>query len=539
MPGARRWRTRCEWLVPACAIASVVPLYCARHLPMADLPEHIATIATLRHYWDPAWRSMEYFSLAGAWETQYWLYDVVGALVAVVLGSAERANLFLLTLGGLGYTYGLSALLRALGRDARLAVMGGPLFWGLSLTVGLVNYVVSVPVVLFALAMVARQAHRPTRRRDVVLSILAMAIFYLHASSFVVLVLAALALTALLPRPRGLGVAVAACLRWSLHLSRRMVWLLPCVVSALVVACARVARGDHESADIGFQSKGFLLRNLPVWLFDLWRDRIDDVLGWTAIAVVALVWLTQRRVDAPLATRRRRAAGALFLLAVALYFFFPGRIGVYAFLLDLRLAVYVGAFAIPMLRPRAGLLGTIPVAALAATSMGLSIHTATQVRAFEVDEVGHFDDLLRAMPTGSRLVMLNFQRQSIHSNVDPFAYFGSYYRARYGGISAFSFSEVPHWPVRYRPRWKPPMPLTWGDACGYRNSRDGEFFEMVLTHGEHVPFASVSGPGPTWELVGATRAWRLYRKVPGVRNASPVEEDLGPCAADRDAVSTR
>ncbi len=508
---------------------------------MADLPEHVATIATLRHYWDPAWRSMEYFSLAGAWETQYWLYDVLGALAAVVLGSAERANLFLLTLGGLGYTYGLSALLRTLGRDARLAVMGGPLFWGLSLTVGLVNYVVSVPVVLFALAVVAHQASRRARGRDVLLALLALAIFYLHASSFVILVLAAIALTVLLRRPtlaRAGARSVGAWLRWGTDLARRLLWLAPCAVSGLAVSLARVARGDHESADIGFQSKSFLLRNLPVWLFNLWRDRIDDVLGWSAIALVGLVWLTQRRVSAPLANRRRRAAGALFLLALALYFFFPGRIGVYAFLLDLRLAVYVGAFAIPMLRPRAGLLGTLPVAALAATSMGLSIHTAAEVHAFEVDEVGHFDDLLRAMPTGSRLVMLNFQRQSIHSNVDPFAYFGSYYRARYGGISAFSFSEVPHWPVRYRSRWKPPMPLTWGDACGYRNSRDGEFFEMVLTHGEHAPFSRVSGPGPTWELVGATRAWRLYRKVPGVRNQAPAEEDLGPCVADQASAAT-
>jgi hypothetical protein len=116
----------------------------------------------------------------------------------------------------------------------------------------------------------------------------------------------------------------------------------------------------------------------------------------------------------------------------------------------------------------------------------------------------------------------------------PFAFFGSYYRARYGGIASFSFSELHHWPVRYRREWAPPHAMTWGNPCLFRNARDGRFFDFVLTHGEVDPFRA-DPPGPKWEVVGASRAWRLYARAPGgdtlqATDAADARADLGPCS---------
>ncbi len=58
-------------LLGVAALASVVPLFCARHLPMSDLPEHIATMATLRHWSDVDWANRVYFQIAGVGETPY------------------------------------------------------------------------------------------------------------------------------------------------------------------------------------------------------------------------------------------------------------------------------------------------------------------------------------------------------------------------------------------------------------------------------------------------------------------------------------
>src|SRR3954471_10094377 len=162
---------------------------------MADLPEHVATIATLRHWGDPGFANREYFEIAGISETPYWLYHVVGALLSVVMGSAERANLVLLAAVGLGYPYALRSLLRSLGRDERLALFGCALFWTQNLTTGLLNFVASVPLLLFGLSLVVRQAERPTLRRGVGLAFVSVAILYLHLSAFGLLVVQGVMLT--------------------------------------------------------------------------------------------------------------------------------------------------------------------------------------------------------------------------------------------------------------------------------------------------------------------------------------------------------
>jgi hypothetical protein len=509
------WR----WTVRACAVASVVPLFAARHLPMSDLPEHVATIATLRHYFDPAWRSQEYFALTSPLETQYWLYDLAGALLAVVLGGAERANLVILALAGLGYTYGLRALLRALERDERLAVFGAALFWGRALTVGLLNYVVGVPIALYGVALAVRHARAPTRRRAVGLALVSVVSLYVHVSSFLVFALAAIAATWLLPVPPE-GRAWRTIAARARTLPRRLLWAAP---TALLGAILAIAKRGAGPSGVYFRPRGEVLASLPTWCFDTWRDRVDDVLGAGLVAIALFVAVRRAKARSWDEAWLGRVAALLFAIALVMYFSFPAQIGAYAFVLDTRLAVFVGLFGVLTLgaRPGAWALG-----AAASLTLASAAHNAWEVRAFEREEVGRFDDLLRRLPRGQRLVLLNLDRHSRRAVADPFHYFGSYYRARYGGLSSFSFTEVPHWPIVYRPEWQPPTGVTWGDPCAFRNAKDGVFFDFVMVHGDRDPFADPP-PGPVWEVVGATRAWRLYRKVPGAW--VPGDGDHGPC----------
>ena len=137
----------------ACAAATVVPLWSAGHLPFTDLPQHVSAIATLRHWWDPAWKSQQYFTLELG-QTQYLLYYLAGAALAFPFGSAERANLVLLSAIAISYPYSLRSLLRALGADTRLALFGCALFWSQALLIGFFNYVAAMPLTIWALAFV-------------------------------------------------------------------------------------------------------------------------------------------------------------------------------------------------------------------------------------------------------------------------------------------------------------------------------------------------------------------------------------------------
>src|SRR5438874_1792475 len=146
-PSHPLWR----WLLAIGAVANVAALWSGPYLPFTDLPQHVAAIATIRHWSDPAWKSQEYFTLAFG-RTQYLLYYLAGALLAFPFGTAERANLVLLSLTAVAFPYALRSLLRALGADQRLALFAVPLFWSQSLLIGFFNYVAALPLLLWALA---------------------------------------------------------------------------------------------------------------------------------------------------------------------------------------------------------------------------------------------------------------------------------------------------------------------------------------------------------------------------------------------------
>src|SRR5216683_1434969 len=144
------------FLLFACAVANVTALWSAPYLPFTDLPQHAAAIATLRHWSDPQWKGQEYFTLA-------------------------------------------------LGADERLALFAAPLFWSQSLLIGFFNYLAALPLLLWGLSLAVRDAQDPRPRRTALLAAVAVALFHLHLSAFLLFAPAALvAWLALGRRPRAL-----------------------------------------------------------------------------------------------------------------------------------------------------------------------------------------------------------------------------------------------------------------------------------------------------------------------------------------------
>lgn len=514
-------------LLAVVAVAGVVPLFCARHLPIADLPEHVAAMATIRHYWDASWRSHEYFVLAGANETPYWLYHAIGAALTVVTGSAERANLAMMAFVGIAYPYALRELLVVMRRDPRLALFGPVLFWSQNLVVGLLNFVASIPVVLFALALVVRQSRRPTRARAWGLAALSLAILYLHVTSFAMFLAQAAVLAFFAPGPFASAKELWGRLRvWP----QRFVWLVPSLLCAVSIVLAGRTGADHEGhGGVVFAPRLEVLQKLPHWLFDLFRSKVDDALGWSLVALLVglVVYGTRKRGQ----HARWRTSGAIVSFAVAAlaYAVMPAQVGAYAFLLDVRMSVFVACFFVLLPAPRITKPAVWAHAAVAALALGISANAAYEIRAFERDDVGAFDELLQRMPRGARLVALDYARYTTHTNSSVLHHYGSYYRARYGGIASFSFSEMPHWPVQYRAEWRPPARMTWGDPRAYDNVRDGAYFDYVLTHGDARPFAEHPA-GPEWQVIGVAREFRLYRKVVSRAASTDFGEHVSPAA---------
>lgn len=538
-PVSRAWRA-------AEAVASILtalPLFFARHLPFSDLPEHLAAIATLSTYFDPRYRSAEYFRVQGVFRTTYLLYHAAGALLAHVLGNAERANLALLVLAAVTMIPALGALLRSVGADSRLSLVAGPLFWNRALAEGLLNYVASIPVALFALAIAVRHARHPRKRRVYALVALSVVLFYLHTSSFALFVVGA-TLAAWVYRARSRSRPGADLLARTKAFASRAPWLVVTAALAPVLmatnAISARAGGEHAGV-VRFSKTSMLVETLFGWMHDVWTATFDERGARAMWAVVALLLVaTKHGARSP---RARMVAALLASLGVLAYFTLPNQVS-YAFILDLRMAPYVGLLAVLVIARRRGTWANAVGIGLFAIHALLAFGASREMLAFERDEARHFDLVLRNLPRGKRLLTLVFQNTSERVIITPFVHFGSYYRARYGGVAGFSFSELPHWPVTYRPELAPPKKaVTFWDwnPCLFRNDKDGPYYDYVLVRGDVDPFANEPG-GPRWRVIGMAKDWVLYEKSSAP--ARPGSDLHGPCpestkVRDRDEVGRR
>jgi len=493
------------WLLSACAAATVVPLWSTGHLPFTDLPQHVAAIGTLRHWWDPVWKSREYFTLALG-QTQYLLYYLLGAALAFPLGTAERANLVLLSLVAVAFPFSLRALLKALRGDTRLALFACTLFWSQSLLIGFFNYLAALPLTLWALALALREAEAPSRRTLLLLAGAAVALFYLHLSAFVFFAPAAALASVAMPR-------LAPLREWP----RRLAWAAPVAVLAVLwLVNSPVVHpqsvGWNQPMGVYWEEPGAALRNVVDALLDIWRGPEDE---WCLLALLAaaavLAWPQRRDPDEQ--SWRRGMVAAWVVLAGLLYLAFPISIG-WMWQLNERYVLLLALLAPALLRPARGARGAAPLLLVAATGLFAAATAFGNARAFD-REVGPFDSVLARAQPGRRLIGMMFEQNSRYAKFSAFLHFQAYYRARMGGVASFSFAELPQSPLRYRPEnAPPPHPAGWEWHAGtFRNDVDGVYYDYVLVHGLVDPFARPQ-PGPRWKLLAREGRWALYEKEP-------------------------
>lgn len=514
-------------LLLAAALVTVAPLWCAKYLPFTDLPEHVAAIATLRHWADPAWATGETYVLA-AGKSQYLAYHALGALLAFPLGSAELANRVLMTIAGLALPYSVRALLRASRGDERLAILACPLFWSRPLVIGFLPYVFGVPILLFTLARVMeRRRTEATLREDAKLAGLALLVFYLHLSAFAVLVLVAGALE-LVPR---------AGFRWR-AVPRRLVWLAPPLVAALAWALFAEPEGGPallgNEAAVFYAPKRALGALFAAWTHDVWVSHVDEYAG-VAFWILVL-WLgMQRKTAEPEGSWAVVARLVPFASVLLLFLVLPFKVGAGA-MLNVRLSVLLALFVLLVPRPDEG--RRAPFFLGAALSLVVAVNAIVEIRGTQ-RELGDLDRVLANVRPGARVLGLHFERASSYTHSAAWVHALAYHRSRRGGVASVSFAEMRHWPIQYRPEARPPKKkaMFWDfEPCLFRNSVDGLYYDYVVSRGDTFPFSN-DPPGPAWRRVADVDRWHVFEKIPGAQTAGAGVngQDVGPCTPDTPA----
>ena len=166
------------------------PLWVGRFLPLLDLPQHLAIATVLLHHDDPAWQLAAYFEPQPGELTPYWAHYLALEWLGRVMPVDVAARVFL-SLYVVALPFAAMALARALGRPPAVALLVIPLALNANLYYGFIAYCWSVVLMLWALALLARQLDAPRAARGAGLALLAGALFFTHVQSFAFLLLAA------------------------------------------------------------------------------------------------------------------------------------------------------------------------------------------------------------------------------------------------------------------------------------------------------------------------------------------------------------
>lgn len=460
----------------ACAALVAAPLWLHRWLPIQDLPEHLATLRVVHDVHVGAKPASDIYS-THLGSTQYLLFYIVGDLLAYVV-DVRAAGLLITTSYMLGTVAGLYALLRSLGRDPRLSLLVVPLLTNTQLLIGLLQFVIGIPLMLYGWSLAVETLRSGRRGLAIGLGVVALLVFYSHVVVFGIF---------------GIGMAILAPWRSPRRVVRYFLPLAPVGVALLYWAFF-TGSGDFVRSAItsGTENKDLW----PFWVscramyelaFDTYRDSADEKLfAMFVVVAVALTALARRGQGRPVVSTARWLL--IPLVCAVLYFRSEGTNGFLGHIRDRFVLLGVVAL-LPTLRMPGGWPGHVGTVAMVVIS-GMTAETFHwHLSRFERDDVGDFDAALEHIPRNRHVAGLIFQSESQYFGQNPFLHYPSYYLLDRGGPVTFSFAGYPHWVYRYQPHQDPlgasPPQFLWEWQPWRIQAREelAASYDYVLTRG--------------------------------------------------------
>lgn len=466
--------------------ALFVLLLAARDVPLVDLPQHAAQIATWVRWDERVPEVVGRFELN--FRTPYLLAYPLARSLAPLTGAVTALKL-VVWLSITGNQWTLTALARRLGHDPWLGVFGLLTAVGLCFYFGFVSFMLAVPLAVGSLLLALEHAERPSWGRGLGLALLLCLLLGAHGVAFAM----GFGCVALLlfrgsgsfhvrVAPLGAPVALAA------------VWILPGPVSQRI---------GGDSWDLT------LLRfvDLPALLVGMGAaDHFAFALGLAVLAVSALA----------LGTRLSRAPLRVLPLALLLagYAFFPATFrGIV--LLHTRLPCFLLPLALVALEPLAqanSVRRTLARAAIGGTAVVWLVAFSVRLVAFN-REAAEFHELEARLPAGLAMRPLVFERNTrAFPGVPAYLHYPAYYYVEKGGRQGYSFAMYPISVVRLRPE----VPATMQGGAEWQPERfrpeEIDHYDYFLVRSERDRAGELFGNAPIG-LDAHVGSWWGYAKV--------------------------
>ena len=473
-------------------LAGIAPLWCARQLPMVDLPQHLHLISVLHRLDDPTTLYPEVFA-ARAELTPYLGYYYLVSLLSWLV-PLELANRLFLSAMVLGLPLATAFLLRSLGRPRWPAVLTLPFAYGDSFGWGFVNSSASFVLAILAAGLFVRTLTDAQFRWrwPVAHAAVLVGVVLMHAQGFLFLALA-LPFLLLTTRVQEDGPGRPVRPRLPAVLST-----LPAVAlfgiwgAGRLLAPAEVEEGAPWKAwgpllserNLAFKPLRQNLEEFPEVLANLLRDGSDRwaLRAVVAVAAVALaLWVAGQHSNAREGRLEQWRLPGLAIIAAGLFLLLPFDVRGAVYYLNTRyahLAAPLAIASVPALASRvrpAVLVGGLVSALVLAIPLGRGFH------AFDLEAA----PLLRfaeETPPGARIMGLIFDPGSRVMKHPVFLHAAAVPARLRGGITNFSFARTPHSPIRYRGAPPPTFPSEWRPD-GFRWETMGPAYTHFLVRG--------------------------------------------------------
>jgi hypothetical protein len=473
-------------------VAGVAPLWCARQLPMVDLPQHLHLISVLHRLDDPTTLYPQVFAARAELTPYLGYYHLVSLLSWAV--PLELANRLFLSAMVVGLPLATAFLLRSLGRPRWPAVLTLPFAYGDSFGWGFVNSNASFVLALLAAGLFVRALTdvRLRRRWAIAHACVLVAVVLMHVQGFLFLApgLPFLLVTTRIPEDgprRPIRPRLPALLS-----------TVPAVVLFLLWGAGRLLAPAEVEEGAPWKAWGPLLseRNLSFKPFRQNLDELPDVLAnllrdgsdrWglravTAIAVVALVlWIVGQRSSGREGPIERWRMPGLAVLAALLFLCLPFDIRGAVYYLNTRYAHLLAPLAVASVPPISVRLRPILLGAGLVAALVLAVPLGSGFHAFDLEAA----PLLRfaeEAPPGPRIMGLIFDPGSRVVRHPVFLHAAAVPARLRGGITNFSFARTPHSPIRYRGQPPPTFPSEWRPD-GFRWDTMGPAYSHFLVRG--------------------------------------------------------
>jgi hypothetical protein len=505
--------TAAYWGAVTLVIAS---LFVTRLLPCVDYPQHLALSDIARRLADPAAPEQARYQLN--YFTYNGLFHVVVARIGMLIPIELAGRLVVAaSLGAMGAA--VLALVKTVGRPPVHAALFTPILFSFSVGWGFANYVLATAIAAWALVFVAQAAKRPGVVSIAAVAVLGLLCAFAHVLAMLILCVAASALALEIGwREADRGLARSTGRRW-LCAALHSAWALaPLLVGALY--CVAVYRTQYAWNPTMYRDPTMEGSSPPIWekvvwfgafATDLFRDGSDQVVLWTAIAVMGFaVYLARRarRAGSSVAESEQASpARAPFVVLTAAYFATPMvLIGTHLIFPRLAQWAVLGAVLATPAFPRD--LEAKARRWMLGLSLAAGINTVAHCALFAW-ETNDASRVIDDLPPGRAATAVIWQPGTAAFRNGMLTHLAAYYAARKHGQWAFAFARYLSVPVRFKEGAQPAWPARgWEfDAASYDpRCKYARAFPLVIVRAPPELPRDASGAARVRQLVFARDA---------------------------------